>query len=153
VPDAIPWHRRTIEDGNDPRVITCKTIEPERESDCPAGQRIARRFTSSGRAPGLAVTVRRLTLADKSGKFCDQGDAVLFDALFNWWTGSLATMISGSTYPNSRRRDLEAFRPTIPRVFQRDERSFGGWAEDAKELERIPRLTRQQRKLRRRSEH
>jgi uncharacterized protein (DUF433 family) len=129
-------------------VIHGKTIELERESGLPEGQRIAVDLRPIDEPPAW---LERFTVdpAIRSGKFVNKGTPLLVDDLLQLVDEGRGDEDLRQTYPELSTADLEGVR-NYARVPEGKRRSFGGWAEDAKELDEYLDWTRQQRKLRRR---
>jgi uncharacterized protein (DUF433 family) len=129
-------------------VIRGKTIELERESGLPEGQRIAVDLRPQDEPPAW---LERFAAdpAIGSGKIVIKGTPLLVDDLLQLVDEGRGDEDLRQTYPELSAADLEAVR-NYARVPEGMRRSFGGWAEDAKELDEYLDWTRQQRKLRRR---
>jgi uncharacterized protein (DUF433 family) len=129
-------------------VIHGKTIEVERESGLPEGQRIAVDLRPLDEPPAW---LERFAVdpAIGSGKFVFQGTPLLVDDLLQLVNEGIGDEDHRQIHPELSAADLEAVR-NYARVPEGMRRSFGGWAEDAKELDEYLDWTRQQRKLRRR---
>jgi uncharacterized protein (DUF433 family) len=131
-----------------PGVIRGKTIELEREAGLPEGQRIAVEVHPLDEPPAwlerFAVdpTVR-------PGKFVIKGTRLLVDDLVQLVDEGRSDEDVRQTHQELSAADLDAVRNDA-RVPGGMRRSFGGWAEDAEELDEYLDWTRQQRKLRRR---
>ena len=129
-------------------VIHGKTIELEREPGLPEGQRIAVELRPLDEPPAW---LDRFTVdpAVRPGKFVIKGTRLLVDDLVQLVEEGRGDDDLGQMYPELTAADLEAVRK-YARVPEGMRRSFGGWAEDAGELDEYLDFTRQQRKLRRR---
>jgi uncharacterized protein (DUF433 family) len=127
-------------------VIHGKTIELERESGLPEGQRVAVEVSPLDERPGwLERFVVDPTAAP--GKFAIQGTRLLVDDVVESAAGRTDLELQ-QLYPDLTPADVEAVR-NYARVPEGLRRSFGGWVEDAEELDRYLEWARQQRKLRR----
>jgi uncharacterized protein (DUF433 family) len=129
-------------------VIHGKTIELENEPGLPEGQRVAVEIRPVDVPPAW---LERLVV-DPSvhpGKFVVKGTRLLADDLVQLVQEGRSDAELRHLHPELAPDDLESVRQ-YARVPEGLRRSFGGWAEDAEELDRYLEWTRQQRKLRRR---
>ena len=126
-----------------PGVIHGKTIELERESGLPEGQRVAVEVSPLDEQPvWLARFVVDPTVMP--GKFVIKGTRLLVDDLVEAGEGRTDPELQ-QLHPELTIADLEAVR-NYARVPEGLRRSFGGWVEDADELGKYLDWTRQQRK-------
>jgi len=129
-------------------VIHGKTIELEREPGLPEGQRIAVDVRPLDEPPAWLDRFA-VDLALNPGKLVIKGTQLLVEDLVQLVEDGRGDEELRETYPELSAADLEAVR-NYTRVPEGMRRSFGGWAEDAEELDEYLEWTRQQRKLRRR---
>lgn len=128
-------------------VIYGKTIELERELGLPEGQRIAVELRPLDEPPAwLEQFVVDPTV--RLGKFVIKGTRLLVDDLVQLVEEGRSDEDLRQTHPELSAADVDAVR-NYARVPEGMRRSFGGWAEDAEELDEYLDWTRQQRKLRR----
>ncbi len=129
-------------------VIHGKTIELERELGLPEGQRIAVEVRPVDEPPPW---LERLVLdpAVRPGKFVIKATRLLVDDLVELVEQGRSDDELRQIHPELSAADVDAVR-NYARVPAGLRRSFGGWAEDADELDEYLEWTRQQRKLRRR---
>ncbi len=129
-------------------VIHGKTIELEREPGLPEGQRVAVEVRPVDESPAW---LRRFTVdpSIRTGKFVVKGTAILVDDMVQWLEAGRGEEELLQTHPELSAADVEAVRlyAHVPEALRR---SFGGWAEEAKDLDEYLEWTRQQRKVRRR---
>lgn len=129
-------------------VIHGKTIELEHEPGLPDGQRIAVELRPLDEPPAwLERFVVEPTVTP--GKFVIKGTRLLVDDLVQLVNEGRSDDDLRQTHPELSAADVDAVR-NYARVPEGTRRSFGGWAEDAEELDEYLDWTRQQRKLRRR---
>lgn len=128
-------------------VIHGKTIELEREPGLPAGQRIAVDVRPLDEPPAW---LERFVVdpAVRPGKFVIKGTRLMVDDLVHLVDEGRSDEDLRQTHPELSPADVDAVR-NYARVPEGMRRSFGGWAEDAEELDEYLDWTRQQRKLRR----
>jgi uncharacterized protein (DUF433 family) len=129
-------------------VIHGKTIELEREPGLPEGQRIAVDVRPLDEPP---VWLERFAVdpAVRPGSFVIKGTRLVVDDLVHLVAAGQCDEDLRQKYPELSVADLEAVR-NYARVPEGLRRSFGGWADDAADLDEYLDWTRQQRKLRRR---
>lgn len=129
-------------------VIHGKTIELEQEPGLAEGQRVAVDVRLVDEPPAW---LERLVVdpAVKLGKFVIKGTRLLVDDLVQLVEEGRSDQELRQLHPELTSADVEAIR-LYARVPEGLRRSFGGWAEDAEELDKYLEWTRQQRKLRRR---
>jgi uncharacterized protein (DUF433 family) len=129
-------------------VIHGKTIELEREPCLPEGQRVAVDLRPLDEPPAW---LERFAVdpAVYPGKVVIKGTRLLVDELVQLVVEGRGEEDLRQRYPELSGADLEAIR-NYARVPEGLRRSFGGWADDAEELDRYLDWTRQQRKVRRR---
>jgi len=129
-------------------VIHGKTIELDREPGLPEGQRIAVEVRPLDEPPPW---LERLVVdpAVRPGKFVIKGTRLLVDDLVELVEQGRSDDDLRQIHPELSAGDVDAVR-NYARVPEGMRRSFGGWAEDAEELDEYLEWTRQQRKLRRR---
>ncbi len=129
-------------------VIHGKTIELERELGFPEGQRIVVDVRPvDERLAWLEQFV--VDPAVRPGKFVIKGTRLLVDDLVELVEQGSSDEELRRAHPELSPNDLDAVR-RYARVPEGMRRSFGGWAEDAEELDKYLEWTRQQRKLPRR---
>lgn len=128
-------------------VIHGKTIDLEREPGLPEGQRVAVDLRPLDEPPAW---LDRFVLdpAVRPGKLVIKGTLLLVNDLVELVTEGRGEEDLRQTYPELSANDLEAVR-NYARVPEGLRRSFGGWVDDAEELDQYLDWTRQQRKLRR----
>jgi len=128
-------------------VIHGKTIELEREPGLPEGQRVAVDVCPLDEPPAWLerFVVDPTVLA---GKFVIKGTRLLVDDLVQIVEEGRSDDELRQVHPELTPIDIEAVRH-YARVPEGLRRSFGGWAEDAEELDKYLDWTRQQRKARR----
>jgi uncharacterized protein (DUF433 family) len=128
-------------------VIHGKTIELERESGLPEGQRVAVEVSPLDERP---VWLERFVVgpAVLPGKFVIKGTRLLVDDLVQLAAAGRTDEELRQLHPELTPADVEAVRhyACVPGGLRQ---SFGGWVEDAKELDEYLDWTRQQRKVRR----
>lgn len=129
-------------------VIHGKTIDLEREPGLPEGQRVAVDLRPLDEPPAW---LERFALdpAVRLGKLVIKGTQLLVDDLVELVTEGRSDEDLRQTYAELSANDLEAVR-NYAHVPEGLRRSFGGWVDDAEELDQYLEWTRQQRKLRRR---
>jgi uncharacterized protein (DUF433 family) len=129
-------------------IIHGKTIELEHEPGLPDGQRIAVELRPLDEPPAW---LGRFVVdpAVRSGKFAIEGTMLLVDDLVQLVEHGRTDEELRKAHPELSVADLEAVR-NYARVPEGIRRSFGGWAEDAEDLDQYLEWTRQQRKVRRR---
>ena len=129
-------------------VIRGKTIELEGEAGLPDGQRVAVEVRPLDELPAW---LERFAVDPKikPGKFVIKGTAVLVDDMVQRVEEGQSDEELLQIHPELSAAALEAVREysRVPKGLQR---SFGGWAEDAHDLDEYLEWTRQQRKVRRR---
>jgi uncharacterized protein (DUF433 family) len=124
-----------------------KTIELERESGLPEGQRVAVEVCPIDERPAwLERFVVDPTMTP--GTFVIKGTRLLVDDLVQSAADGRTDEELRQLYPDLTTADVEAVR-NYARVPEGLRRSFGGWVEDAEELDKYLDWTRQQRKARR----
>ena len=128
-------------------VIHGKTIELERESGLPEGQRVAVEVCPLDERPAW---LERFVVdpAVMPGKFVIKGTRLLVDDLVQSVANGRTDEELRQLHPELTSADLEAVR-NYARVPEGLRRSFGGWVEDAEELDKYLDWTHQQRKVRR----
>ena len=128
-------------------VIHGKTIELEQEPCLPEGQRVAVDLRPLDEPPAW---LKRFAVdpAVRPGKLLITGTRLLVEDLVQLVVAGRSDEDLQMTYPELSADDLEAVR-NYARVPEGLRRSFGGWADDAEELDRYLDWTRRQRKLRR----
>ena len=131
-------------------VIHGKTIELETEPGLPEGQRIAVELRPLDEPPTWLGRFE-VDAAVKPGKFLIKGTRLPVDDLVELVEEGRADDDLRQLYPQLMPDDLEAIR-NYARIPEGMRRSFGGWSEDADELDEYLDWTRQQRKVRRRWE-
>jgi len=126
-------------------VIHGKTIELEKEPGLPEGQRVAVEVRPVDEPPAW---LGRLVVdpAVRPGKFVVKGTRLLVDDLVQLVEEGRTDAELRQLHPELTGNDLEAVRH-YARVPLGLRRSFGGWAEDADELDEYLEWTRQQRKV------
>jgi uncharacterized protein (DUF433 family) len=128
-------------------VIHGKTIELEHEPGLPEGQRIAVDVRPLDEPPAW---LERFIVdpAVRPGSFLIKGTRLVVDDLVRLVAAGHGDEDLRQTYPELSVADLEAVRnyAGVPEGLRR---SFGGWADEAKELDEYLDWTREQRKLRR----
>jgi uncharacterized protein (DUF433 family) len=128
-------------------VIHGKTIELERESGLPEGQRVAVEVSPMDERP---TWLERFVVdpAVLPGKFVIKGTRLLVDDLVQLTAAGRSDEELRQLHPEPTPADAEAVRhyACVPEGLRQ---SFGGWVEDAKELDDYLDWTRQQRKVRR----
>jgi uncharacterized protein (DUF433 family) len=129
-------------------VIHGKTIELEREPGLPQGQRIAVDVRPLDEPPAWLERFQ-VDLALNPGKLVVKGTQLLVEDLVQLVEDGRDDEELRRAHPELSAADLEAVR-NYARVPEGIRRSFGGWADDAEELDEYLGWTRQQRKLRRR---
>lgn len=129
-------------------VVHGKTIELEQELGLAEGQRVAVDVRIVDEAPAW---LGRLVVdpAVNPGKLVIQGTRLLVDDLVRLAEEHRNDRELSQLHPELTPADLEAIRQ-YARVPAGLRQSFGGWAEDAEELDEYLKWTRQQRKTRRR---
>jgi uncharacterized protein (DUF433 family) len=129
-------------------VIRGKMIELEQEPGLPEGQKVAVEIRPVEEAPRW---LERLIVdpAIMSGKLLIKGTRLLAEDLAQLVEEGRSNEDLRQLHPELTLEDLEALRQYV-RVPAGLRRSFGGWAEDAEELDKYLEGTRQQRKVRRR---
>ena len=129
-------------------VIHGKTIELEQEPGLPEGQRVTVEVYPLDEPPAW---LERFVVdpSVQPGKFVIKGTGLLVDNLVQRVEESRGEEDLRQSYPELTAADVEAVRQ-YARVPEALRRSFGGWAEDEKELDEYLVWTRQQRKVRRR---
>jgi uncharacterized protein (DUF433 family) len=129
-------------------VIRGRNIELETDSGLPEGQRVAVEVRPIEEPP---TWLQRLAVdpAVRPGKFVIKGTRLLVDDLVRLVGEGRTDEDLRKLYPELAPPDLEAIHQ-YARVPEGLRHSFGGWAEDAEELDRYLEWTRQQRKARRR---
>ena len=127
-------------------VIHGKTIELEREPGLPDGQRVTVELCPLDERPAWLeqFVVDPIVMP---GKFVIKGTRLLVDDLVQAAEGRTDLELR-QLYPESAPPDLAAVR-NYARVPEGLRSSFGGWVEDAEELDKYLDWTRQQRKVRR----
>jgi len=129
-------------------VIHGKTIELESEPGLPEGQRIAVEVRPLDEPPAwLEQFVVDPNV--RPGKFVIKGTRLLVDDLVHLVEEGRSDADLRQAHPELSAADVDAVR-NYARVPEGMRRSFGGWAEDAEELDEYLDWTRQQRMLRRR---
>jgi uncharacterized protein (DUF433 family) len=128
-------------------VIRGKTIELEREPGLPEGQRVAVEVCPLDEPPAW---LERLVVDPTvlPGKFVIKGTRLLVDDLVQLVEEGRGDEELRQLHPELTPTDVEAVRH-YARAPEGLRRSFGGWAEDAGELDEYLDWTRQQRKVRR----
>ena len=128
-------------------VIHGKTIELERAPGLPEGQRVAVEVSPLDDRPAWLerLVVDPTVLA---GKFVIKGTRLPVDDLVQLAAEGRTDAELQQLHPELTPADLEAVHQ-YERVPEGLRRSFGGWAEDADELENYLDWTRQYRKIRR----
>jgi len=128
-------------------VIHGKTVKPERERGLPEGQRVADDVCPLDEPPAWLerFVVDPTVLA---GKFVIKGTRLLVDDLVQIVEEGRSDDELRQVHPELTPIDIEAVRH-YARVPEGLRRSFGGWAEDAEELDKYLNWTRLQRKARR----
>jgi uncharacterized protein (DUF433 family) len=129
-------------------VIHGKTIDLERAPGLPDGQRIAVDLRPLDDPPAW---LERFAVGPAAlpGKLVIKGTRLLVDDLVRQVDEGHGDEELRQTYPELSDADLEAIH-NYARVPEGIRRSFGGWADDADELDEYLDWTRQQRRLRRR---
>jgi uncharacterized protein (DUF433 family) len=129
-------------------VIHGKTIELEREPGLPEGQRIAVDVRPLDEPPAW---LERFAIdpAVRRGSYVIKGTRLVVDDLVRLVAAGHGDEELQQTYPKLSVADLEAVRNYV-RVPEGLRRSFGGWADDAADLDEYLDWTRRQPKLRRR---
>jgi uncharacterized protein (DUF433 family) len=129
-------------------VIHGKTIELDQEPCLPEGQRVAVDLRPLDEPPAW---LERFALEPEvcPGKLVIKGTRLLVDDLVQLVLQGRGEKNVRQTYPELSAADLEAVC-NYARIPQGLRRSFGGWADDAEELDQYLDWTRQQRKVRRR---
>jgi uncharacterized protein (DUF433 family) len=129
-------------------VIHGKTIELEREPGLTDGQRISVEVRPLDEPPAW---LERFVVdpAIRPGKFAIKGTQLLVDDLVLLVEQGRTDEELRQAHPELATADVDAVR-NYARVPEAMRRSFGGWAEDAVELDKYLEWTRQQRKVRRR---
>lgn len=129
-------------------VIHGKTIELEQELGFAEGQRVAVDVRLVDEPPAW---LERLVVdpAVNPGKLVIKGTRLLVDDLVRLVEEQQNERELRQLHPELTPEDLEAIRQ-YARVPAGLRQSFGGWAEDAEELDKYLEWTRQQRKVRRR---
>jgi len=128
-------------------VIHGKTVKPERERGLPEGQRVADDVCPLDEPPAWLerFVVDPTELAEK---FVIKGTRLLVDDLVQIVEEVRSDDELRQVHPELTPIDIEAVRH-YARGPEGLRRSFGGWAEDAEELDKYLDWTRQQRKARR----
>ncbi len=127
-------------------VIHEKTIELEHETGLPEGQRIAVEVRALDEPPAwLEPFVVDPTV--RPGKFVIKGTRWLVDDLVQLVVDGHSDEDLRQAHPELSSADLAAIR-NYSRVPAGVRRSFGGWVDDAEELDQYLDWTREQRKLR-----
>ena len=128
-------------------VVRGKTIELEREPGLPEGQRIAIEVRPLDEPPAW---LERFVVDPNvcPGKFVVKGTRLLVDDLVNLVDEGRSDEDLRQAHLELSAADVDAVR-NYARVPEGTRRSFGGWAEDAEELDEYLDWTRRQRKLRR----
>jgi len=129
-------------------VIRGKTIELERELGLPDGQRIAVEVRPLDEPPAW---LERLVVdpAARPVKLVIKGTHLAVDDLVKLIDEGRREEDLCQAHPELSAADLDAVR-NYARVPEGVRRSFGGWADEAQELDEYLDWARQQRKLRRR---
>lgn len=129
-------------------VIHGKTIELECEPGLPEGQRIAVEVRPLDEPPAW---LERFAVDPTvgPGKLVITGTRLVVDELVHRVDEGRTDEDLRQAYPELSSADLDAVR-NYARVPEGIRRSFGGWVEDAEELDEYLDWTRRQRKLRRR---
>jgi uncharacterized protein (DUF433 family) len=129
-------------------VVHGKTIELEQELGLAEGQRVAVDVRLVDETPAW---LGRLVVdpAVNPAKLVIKGTRLLVDDLVRLVEEQRNDRQLRQLHPELTPADLEAIRQ-YARVPAGLRRSFGGWAEDAEELDKYLECTRQQRKVRRR---
>jgi len=129
-------------------VIHGKTIELEQEPGLPEGQRVTVEVRPLDEPPAW---LERFVVdpSVQPGKFVIKGTGLLVDNLVQGVEEGRGDEDLRQSYPELTAKDLEAVRQyaQVPEALRR---SFGGWAEDVKELDEYLVWTRQQRTVLRR---
>ena len=130
-----------------PGVIHGKTIELELESGLPEGQRVAVEVSPLDDRPAW---LERLVVDPTvmPGKLVIKGTRLLVDDLVQLAAEGRTDQELRQLHPELTPADVETVRQ-YARVPDGLRRSFGGWVEDAEELDEYLDWTRQQRKARR----
>jgi uncharacterized protein (DUF433 family) len=130
-----------------PGVIHGKTIELERAPGLPEGQRVAVEVSPLDDRPAW---LERLVVDPSvlAGKFVIKGTRLPVDDLVQLAAEGRTDAELQQLHPELTPADLEVVHQ-YARVPEGLRRSFGGWAEDAEELDKYLDWTRQQRKVRR----
>ncbi len=128
-------------------VVHGRTIELEGELGLPDGQRIALDVYP---LDGVPVWFERFVVdpSVSPGKLVIKGTRLLVDDLVQLTADGRTEEEIRQTHAELSAADLEAVR-NYARVPEGIRRSFGGWVEDAQELDDYLGWTRQQRELRR----
>jgi uncharacterized protein (DUF433 family) len=128
-------------------VIHGKTIELEQESGLPEGQRVAVEVCPLDERP---ISLERFVVDPTvmPGKFVIKGTRLRVDDLVRSVGDGCTDDELRQRHPDLTTADLAAVRhyASVPEGLRR---SFGGWAEDAEDLDKYLDWTRQQRKVRR----
>lgn len=128
-------------------VIHGKTIKLDRESGLPEGQRVAVEVSPVDERPAwLERFVVDPTVMP--GKFVIKGTRLLVDDLVQLAAAGRTDEELRQLHPDLTAADVEAVR-NYARVPEGLRRSFGGWVEDADELDKYLDWTRKQREVRR----
>lgn len=129
-------------------VIHGRTIELENEPGLPDGQRVAVEIRPLDAPPAW---LERLVVdpAVRPGKFIIRGTRLPVDDLVRLVEEGRGDEELRQLHPELTPADVEAVRQ-YARVPEGLRRSFGGWAEDGRELDQYLEATRRQRQLRRR---
>ena len=125
-------------------IVRGKTIELEQEPGMPNGQRVAIQIEVLDEAPAW---LERFTVdpAIAPGKLLIRGTRLLADDLTRLVEAGRSDDELRAAHPELAPEDLDAVRQ-YARVPADLRQAFGGWAEDADELDRYLQWTRQQRK-------
>ena len=128
-------------------VIHGKTIELDRESGLPEGQRVAVEVSPLDERPAW---LERFVVdpAVMPGKFVIKGTPLLVDELVRLVAAGRTDEELQQLHPELTPADAEAVRhyACVPDGLRQ---SFGGWVGDSEELDKYLDWTRQQRKVRR----
>jgi uncharacterized protein (DUF433 family) len=129
-------------------VIRGSTIELERAPELPDGQRVAVEVRPVGDPP---IWLERFVVDPtiQPGKLVVKGTRLLVDDLVQRVNDGRSDEDLRQANPELSLADLEAVR-NYARVPEGLRRSFGGWADEARELDEYLDWVREQRKLRRR---
>ena len=130
-------------------VIHGKTIELEQEPGLPEGQRVTVEIRPLDEPPAWLERFVVDPLV-QPGKFVIKGTGLLVDNLVQRVEEGRGDEDLRQSYPELTADDVEAVRQ-YARVPEALRRSFGGWAEDAAELDEYREWPRQQRRVTRRT--